>query len=63
MSGETDVPPIKLDGEIIVDGNHRYIACKLAGINVGVIQWSGGRIEKVIDWLDIKIDENDWGNR
>ena len=26
----TEAPPIKVDGETIVDGNHRYIADKLA---------------------------------
>ena len=63
MNGETDVPPIKVDGNIIVNGNHRYIACRLAGIEIGIIPWNGGNIDKVISWLDIKIDEDDWGNR
>ncbi len=57
MGGETDVPPIK------VDGNHRYIAYRLAGIDIAIISWNGGNIDKVINWLDIKIDDVDWGNR
>ena len=61
MNGETDVPPIKVDGNIIVNGNHRYIVCRLAGIDIGIIPWSGGNIDKVISWLDIKIDDVDWG--
>ncbi|WP_285945620.1 hypothetical protein [Thomasclavelia cocleata] len=56
MKGEKrDVLPIK------VDRNHRYIACRLAGIDIGIIPWNGGNIDKVINWLDIKIDDVDWG--
>lgn len=47
MNGEKDVPPIKVDGDIMVDGNHRYIASILAGIKIDIINWSGGNPDRM----------------
>ena len=63
LEGEIDVPPIKVDGNIIVDGNHRYIASRITGIEIDTIQWRGGNVEKVISWMEIILDDFDWGNR
>ena len=63
MKGETNVPPIKVDGNIIVDGNHRYIASRIVGFEIDVVSWSGGNQSKVIDWMDVILDPIDWGNR
>ncbi len=63
MLGEINIPPIKDDGNIIVDGNHRYIASRIAGVEIGIQQWTGARIDKVVEWIKIFIDSVDWGNR
>ncbi|PYE42108.1 RHS repeat-associated core domain-containing protein [Paenibacillus barcinonensis] len=56
-------PPIKVDNNIIVDGNHRYISGRVAGIDIPTTPYSGGKTDKVIRWEDVKIDPYDWGNR
>jgi len=61
--GETNLPPINVDNGIIVDGNHRYIAGQLTGVEVPVQLWSGGNPEKVIEWGNVNYDTFDWGNR
>jgi RHS repeat-associated protein len=63
LLGENNIPPIKVDGNIIVDGNHRYIASRIAGVEIGIQQWTGARIDKVVEWIKIFIDSVDWGNR
>lgn len=63
LAGETDIPPIKVDGNIIVDGNHRYIASRIANIEIKTMPWKGGNPDKVINWMDVILDSIDWGNR
>ena len=48
LSGETDIPMIKVDGNIIVDGNHRYITSRIIGVVVEILDWCGGVPENVI---------------
>ena len=62
LSGETNSPAIHVDGDIIVNGNHRYIAGRIAGIEIQTQSWYGGKPEKVISWFDVIIDSFDWGN-
>jgi len=54
-------PPIKVDGTRIVDGNHRYIASRIAGVDIEVQPWTGSR-RPVVDWDDLPIDPTDWGD-
>ncbi|MED4753612.1 hypothetical protein [Brevibacillus choshinensis] len=62
LNGE--VPPaIRVSNGIIVDGNHRYIASRIVGREIDQVQWSGGRLDQVVDWLKVKIDPTDWGNK
>ena len=63
LLGETNLPKIKVDGDIIVDGNHRYITSRITGIDVDIQDWIGGNPDKVISWADIILDSFDWGNR
>ncbi|MGO0059931.1 RHS repeat-associated core domain-containing protein [Brevibacillus fluminis] len=62
LNGEAP-PPIKVSNGIIVDGNHRYIASRIVGKDIEQVQWSGGRLDQVIDWIKVKIDPTDWGNK
>jgi RHS repeat-associated protein len=58
-------PAIKVDGKIIVEGNHRYVAGRLAGKEpaqtAGTASPSQVRQAKPIE--NIKVDPTDWGNR
>ena len=58
-------PAIKVDGKVIVDGNHRYIAGRLTGKKpartAGTLAASQtGKVQPV---SNLKIDPSDWGNR
>jgi hypothetical protein len=59
-------PPIKVDGGVIVEGNHRYIAGRLFGVDpattAGVMP-GFQQSKPAVSWQDIKLDPNDWGNR
>jgi hypothetical protein len=57
LNGEV-APAIKVDGQLIVEGNHRYIAGRIVGQPPAVQQWSGGR-GPAISWDQIKIS-TDW---
>jgi RHS repeat-associated protein len=58
-------PPIKVDGSIIVDGNHRYVAGRLVGREpaqtAGTVSPSQATRARPVQ--DLKVDPNDWGNR
>jgi hypothetical protein len=64
MADGKKFPPIKVDGDVIVEGNHRYVAGKVAKVEVsvdpGVVPSSQvGRIRSVKDYL---VDPEDWGD-
>lgn len=58
-AGQINIPDIKVDGDIIVDGNHRYITSRITGIDIGIQRWSGGNPEIVINWTDVILDTFD----
>jgi len=59
LAGEV-APAIKVDGAMIVDGNHRYIAARITGLPVAIHPWAGGRPANVVQWSDLRIDRNFW---
>jgi hypothetical protein len=59
LAGEV-APAIKVDGVMIVDGNHGYIASRIAGLPVAIQPWAGGRPSNAVPWNDLRIDENFW---
>ena len=59
LAGEV-APAIKVDGAMIVDGNHRYIAARIAGLSVSIQPWAGGRPGNVVHWNSLRIDNNFW---
>lgn len=63
LLGETNLLKIKVDGDIIVDGNHRYITSRITGIDVDIQDWIGRNPDKVISWTDVILDSFDWENR
>lgn len=56
-----DLPPIKVDSGIIVDGNHRYVAARILGLEPKIQPWLGGRPNRVVSWDNMPIDPKDWG--
>jgi uncharacterized protein RhaS with RHS repeats len=63
-AGET-APAIKVDGKVIVDGNHRYVAGRVAGKEPAQTPGtlSPSQASKTQPVQQIKIDPADWGNR
>ena len=64
-AGSVAIPAIKVDGNVIVDGNHRHIAGLLCNISVPTIPWiaSPSGLERAIPVRNIRVDTADWGNR
>jgi RHS repeat-associated protein len=64
-AGETP-PAIKVDNGIIVDGNHRYIAGRLFGVEPpqtpGVLS-NFKTSQPTLNWRDVFLDAADWGNK
>ncbi len=58
-------PAIKMDGDIIIDGNHRYIAAKILGRNLDVTfgTLSPNKVGQTKPVSELKVDQVDWGNR
>lgn len=54
------VPPaIHVEGQIIVNGNHRYIAGRIVGREPEVQAWLGGK-GPVVEWGELPIHKNKW---
>ncbi|WP_174560888.1 hypothetical protein [Acinetobacter bouvetii] len=62
-SGQKCIPPIKADGNIIVDGNHRYIVGKLCSINISKLPSNASNGLQRFPMSQMKVDGYDWGNR
>lgn len=54
-----------MDGNVIVDGNHRYIAAKIMALEPSVVPGvlSSSKLGQTKPVVDVKIDPVDWGNR
>lgn len=64
LAGDT-APAIKMDGDVIVDGNHRYIAAKILGLEPDVVPWvlPPNKVGMTKSISDVKVDPADWGNK
>jgi hypothetical protein len=60
LAAGSPAPPIKVDGSIIVNGNHRYIAGQIMEQPPAIQPWPGGRPGSVIPWDKQIIDSIDW---
>ena len=59
VAGEI-APAIKVDGNMIVDGNHRYIAGRILGQEPAIQEWVGGRPGSAVPWEALPIDPKAW---
>jgi RHS repeat-associated protein len=62
LAGEV-APPVKMDGNIIVDGVHRYVAGALANLPPAVQNWTAPQSSPLYPLADIVVDSTDWGHR
>lgn len=59
LAGE--VPPaIKVDGNLIVDGHHRYIAGRILGREIPMTPWTAGKAGPTVPWADLPINPERW---
>jgi len=61
LAAGSPAPPIRVDGSIIVDGNHRYIAGQIMDDVPAIQPWPGGNSSRVVPWWKQVIDPTDWG--
>jgi hypothetical protein len=59
LRGE-EPPAIKVDENMIVDGNHRYIAARVLGIKPPIQPWAGGRPDNAVQWENLPVDLKFW---
>ncbi|WP_437961583.1 FG-GAP-like repeat-containing protein [Sorangium sp. So ce119] len=59
IAGEV-APAIKVDGRMIVDGNHRYVAGRVFGQEPAIQPWAGGRPERLVPWENIPVNPEMW---
>ncbi|EMI5493172.1 hypothetical protein REJ26_004386, partial [Providencia stuartii] len=57
-------PPIKVDGNVIVEGNHRYVAGKIVGKIPETVPGtlSPSQAARIKPMSETKVDAFDWGN-
>lgn len=64
LEAGSTVPPLKVaEGNIIVDGNHRYVSGRVAGVDPQTVKgtMSPSQAARVVPVSDTKIDPSDWG--
>jgi hypothetical protein len=52
--------PIKVDGEVIIDGHHRYLASVIAKVSLEIHHSHRTSATEIYEWLSVKFDCNDW---
>ena len=60
MLANLKIPPIKIEGNFICDGHHRYVASLLAKYQLERISWVSTSATTVIDWKIVSFDDSDW---
>lgn len=60
LAAGSEAPAIKIDGSIIVDGNHRYIAGRIMGQEPAIQPWPGGSSTRVVPWWKQVVDPAEW---
>jgi hypothetical protein len=60
MSIGIKFPSIKVDGDLIIDGHHRYLASLLAGTNLDTVPSSKTSATVVYEWETVILVTDDW---
>lgn len=51
---------IKVDGNVIIDGHHRYLASLLAGVSLERYPSNRTSATKVFEWERVELVKDDW---
>ncbi len=60
MSAKIKFSDIKVDGILICDGHHRYVASLLANFELGRTPYPSTAATEVTDWEQVEFDTEDW---
>ncbi len=60
MLANLKIPAIKIEGNFICNGHHRYVASLLSKYPLERILWFTTSATTVIDWKTVSFDESDW---
>lgn len=65
VNGFDPLQPVKVDGDLVVEGHHRVMAAKKAGVDIVTTPGTASPIKKanaLDSFDDIKVDSADWYN-
>ncbi len=54
---------IKVDGDIIIDGHHRYLASLLADVSLEKYPSNRTSATSIFQWIDVEIVSEDWDTK
>ncbi len=60
MSHGIKFDEIKVCDDLIIDGHHRYLSALLTGYDIGKVITHKTSATKVVDWVNVEFDEEDW---
>jgi hypothetical protein len=60
MTAHLKIPAIKVQGNFICDGHHRYVASLLAQYPLERISWRTTSATTLIEWKTVSFDDGDW---
>lgn len=63
MMGGIKIPAIKVEGNFICDGHHRYVASLLSEYSLERILWVTTSATTLIDWKTVSFDDFDWDTK
>jgi hypothetical protein len=52
--------PIKVDGGIIIDSHHRYLASVIAKVSLDIHHSHKTSATEIYEWSALQFDQNDW---
>jgi hypothetical protein len=53
-------PSLKIHGDLIIDGHHRYLASMLAGIHLDTVPTGKSSATLVTKWSEVMLVSEDW---
>ena len=60
MSHGLKFDDIKICGDLVIDGHHRYISSLLANKDCGTVFTNRTSATRTYDWSEVKFVENEW---
>ena len=63
VEGFDPLKPVKVEGDLVVDGHHRVMAAEKAGVDIVTTRGKASSVQKadaLNSFEDIKVDPVDW---